>query len=177
MKPKNLIVFDMDGVIIDVSGSYRDTVRKTAGLFFKGAVSWESLPDPLFPLTDLARVKQSGGLNNDWDLTFLVINLLFTLVKIPIYYEDPDSWSRHKKTMSRCDVAALAHFLNSTKNPTTALLKKMGNKSMNSSPAFTPAMLEAEILLSKFFRRYILERTCLNPPMAFQQKCTTTGVI
>ena len=128
MKPKNLIVLDMDGVIIDVSGSYRDTVRKTAGLFFKGAVSWESLPDPLFPLTDLARVKQSGGLNNDWDLTFLVINLLFTLVKIPTYYKDPDPWSRYKKTMRRCDVAALAHFLNSTKNPITALLKKNGKK-------------------------------------------------
>jgi len=61
----------MDGVIIDVSRSYRDTIRQTARLFFKGAHSWENLPDPLFRLSDLARVKQSGGLNNDWDLTFL----------------------------------------------------------------------------------------------------------
>jgi len=34
-KPQALIVFDMDGVIVDVSGSYRDTVRQTARLFFK----------------------------------------------------------------------------------------------------------------------------------------------
>ncbi|TET77606.1 MAG: TIGR01548 family HAD-type hydrolase, partial [Candidatus Heimdallarchaeota archaeon] len=37
MKSKRLIVFDMDGVIIDVSKSYRDTIRQTARLFFKGA--------------------------------------------------------------------------------------------------------------------------------------------
>jgi len=49
MKSKALIVFDMDGVIIDVSRSYRDTVRQTARLFFKGAESWKDLPDPLFP--------------------------------------------------------------------------------------------------------------------------------
>ena len=128
MQPKNLIVFDMDGVIIDVSRSYRDTVRKTARLFFKGAGSWEDLPEPLFSLTDLARVKQSGGLNNDWDLTFLVINLLFTLVNASTDHEDQDPWYRYKKTISRCDVADLAQFLNSTKNPITTLLKKNGKK-------------------------------------------------
>lgn len=124
MKPKSLIVFDMDGVIIDVSGSYRDTVRQTARLFFKGAASWEDLPDPLFPLGDLARVKQSGGLNNDWDLTFLVINLLSTLVKQPSNDNDPDPWIRYRNTVSRCNVADLAQFLTSSKQPITTLFKK-----------------------------------------------------
>ncbi|MBW1891762.1 MAG: hypothetical protein JRI93_14850, partial [Deltaproteobacteria bacterium] len=73
-KPK-LIVFDMDGVIVDVSRSYRDTVRRTARLFFNGILSEEDLPDPLFSLTDLARVKQAGGLNNDWELTYHVLSL------------------------------------------------------------------------------------------------------
>jgi len=128
MKPKGLIVFDMDGVIVDVSGSYRETVRQTARLFFKEAGSWEDLPDPLFSLTDLARVKQSGGLNNDWDLTFLVINLLFTLINGSTDCEDPNPWSRFYKTIRRCDVAALAQFLNSTKKPITTLLKKNGKQ-------------------------------------------------
>ncbi|UCF85023.1 MAG: HAD hydrolase-like protein [Desulfobacteraceae bacterium] len=87
MKSKPLIVFDMDGVIIDVSRSYRDTIRQSARLFLKGAQSWENLPDPLFQLSDLARVKQGGGLNNDWDLTFLVIDLLFPLAKKPAIRE------------------------------------------------------------------------------------------
>ena len=65
MTKRTLIVFDMDGVIVDVSGSYREAVRQTARLFFKGIGSENTLPDPLFSLDDLARVKQAGGLNND----------------------------------------------------------------------------------------------------------------
>ena len=126
MKSKGLIVFDMDGVLLDVSKSYRDTVRQTARLFLKGAGAWKKLPDPLFSLTDLARVKQSGGLNNDWDLTFLVINLLFTMVKGPTGQQDPDPWIRHHKGISSCDVTVLSQFLNATKNPVTSLLKKRG---------------------------------------------------
>jgi phosphoglycolate phosphatase-like HAD superfamily hydrolase len=141
MKSRRLIVFDMDGVIIDVSRSYRDTIRQTAKLFFKGARSWEDLPDPLFPLSDLARLKQSGGLNNDWDLTCLVINLLFSLVKKPKNNEvgtstlhspfkggggDTEIWFRYQKTINQCDVALLARFLRSTNRPLTALLEKKG---------------------------------------------------
>ncbi|MFH1930293.1 MAG: HAD hydrolase-like protein [Pseudomonadota bacterium] len=126
MKPKPLIVFDMDGVIVDVSRSYRDTVRQTARLFFKGAQSWEDLPDPLFPLSDLARVKQSGGLNNDWDLTCLVINLLFSLMKKPEIHEETDTWLRHKETISRFDVTELAQFLKSTGKPLTTLFEQKG---------------------------------------------------
>ena len=128
MDSKGLIVFDMDGVLVDVSKSYRDTVRQTARLFFKGARSWKYLPEPLFSLTDLARVKQSGGLNNDWDLTFLVISLLFTLVKGPTDPQDPDPWIRHNKVISSCDVTPLSQFLNSTKNPVASLLKKKGKQ-------------------------------------------------
>jgi HAD superfamily hydrolase (TIGR01548 family) len=126
MRSKRLIVFDMDGVIIDVSRSYRDTIRQAARLFFKGACSWEHLPNPLFPLSDLARVKQSGGLNNDWDLTYMVINLLFSLVKKSGIHEDKDNWYRLKKTINLCDVTALAEFLRSTNRPLTTLLEKKG---------------------------------------------------
>ncbi len=126
MKINNLIVFDMDGVIIDVSGSYRDTVRQTARLFFRGADSWEKLPDPLFRLQDLARVKQSGGLNNDWDLTFLVITLLYTLVDGSSGHDAPEAWLRYSKTISCCDVASLGDFLHSVKNPLTTLFEKYG---------------------------------------------------
>lgn len=125
-KPQALIVFDMDGVIVDVSGSYRNAVRQTARLFFNGALSWKSLPDPLFSLADLSRVKQSGGLNNDWDLTFLIINLLFTLVKRSSETTDSNPWTTYKKTLRNCDVANLAQFLNSEKNPVSTLLEKKG---------------------------------------------------
>ena len=126
MQSQRLIVFDMDGVIIDVSRSYRDAIRQTVRLFFKIAPSWKDLPDPLFPQSDLARVKQSGGLNNDWDLTFLVINLLFTLVKVSKIHEDTDTWVKYYKTVCNCNVTELAQFLKSTNTPLTTLLNKKG---------------------------------------------------
>ncbi|HIJ55075.1 MAG TPA: HAD hydrolase-like protein [Deltaproteobacteria bacterium] len=128
MRPRGLIVFDMDGVIIDVSRSYRDTVRQTAGLFFKGAHAWDDLPNPLFPLADLARVKQSGGLNNDWDLTFVVINLLFTLLRGPVILKGNVTWAAYRKAMSRGDVSDLARFLRTYGMPLTRLLDEKGRR-------------------------------------------------
>jgi phosphoglycolate phosphatase-like HAD superfamily hydrolase len=86
------------------------------------------LPDPLFSLQDLAGVKQSGGLNNDWDLTVLVITLLFSLVKAPPDSGDPDPWRRHQNVINGCDVFALSEFLNAEKTPVTTLLQKKGSQ-------------------------------------------------
>ncbi len=126
MKSKKLIVFDMDGVLIDVSRSYRETIRQTAGLFFKMAPSSEKLPEPLFPLSDLAAVKHSGGLNNDWDLSCLVISLLFNVIEKPPVCAHKDPWDRYRETITQCNMGELAHFLNSTPAPLSALLRKAG---------------------------------------------------
>lgn len=115
MEKRSLLVFDLDGVLVDVSRSYRETVRKTARLFFKGARGFEFLPDPLFHLDELARVKRRGGLNNDWDLTFRVISMLFSMVETsdaapPV---GEDHWQFHRETVSAWDVTPLADFLSS----------------------------------------------------------------
>lgn len=118
MGKSKLIVFDMDGVIVDVSRSYRDAVRLTAKLFFKGAGSHAQLPDPLFSLADLARVKQAGGLNNDWELTYHVITLLLTQVAMAGEAGSAaGAWEGHEQIMTRCDVSGLARFLNSVDTP------------------------------------------------------------
>ena len=126
MKAKNLIIFDLDGVIIDVSGSYRDVVRQTTKLFFQPARSSQKLPDPLFELSDLAAVKQSGGLNNDWDLTCAVINLLYSLTAGCPVYENQDPRTRWQETIIHCDVGSIAEFLDSTDRPLETLLKQKG---------------------------------------------------
>jgi phosphoglycolate phosphatase-like HAD superfamily hydrolase len=126
MNNKNLIIFDMDGVIIDVSGSYRDVVRQTTNLFFRPAQSWETLPQPLFELSDLAAVKQSGGLNNDWDLTCAVINLLYSLTPGTAIHESQDPWTRWQETLSQCDLKVIADFLTSMDQPLTTLLENKG---------------------------------------------------
>ncbi len=131
MKPKNLIVFDMDGVIIDVSNSYRDVVRQTTRQFFGPAAAAEQLPEPLFELSDLAAVKQSGGLNNDWDLTCSVINLLYSLTEKPAIHKGENPWIRYRETISRCDVTVIAEYLNATVEPLASLLKDKGKPEDN----------------------------------------------
>lgn len=131
MNPKRLIVFDMDGVIVDVSRSYREAVRKTAGIFFAGAASSDALPDPMFPLDDLAAVKQSGGLNNDWDLTCCVIELLYLKVDCPDAQADnrrggADPWDRFGSIRTEWDVGRLASYVSSHRLPLTTLLNDFG---------------------------------------------------
>jgi len=111
---------------MDVSGSYRDVVRQATKLFFQPARAWEKLPEPLFELSDLASVKQSGGLNNDWDLTCAVINLLYSLTARPAISEGQDTWTRWQETLSRSDVTRMAEFLASTDQPLATLLKHKG---------------------------------------------------
>ena len=167
-----LIVFDMDGVIIDVSGSYRETVRQTARLFFKNARCWEDLPDPLFPLSDLAMVKQSGGLNNDWDLTCVVIGLLFKLVNTPTEIDDSDPWARHTKMVAQCDVAELSRYLESIQNPLTALLNKNDNLKKEIVASFYVGDVGSGNIIKQIFQeiylgKKIFERTYCIPTKAY----------
>lgn len=56
---KPTIVFDMDGVLVDASGSYRVAVKNTFHHFSNKEISFE----------EISAAKKLGGLNNDWDLT------------------------------------------------------------------------------------------------------------
>ncbi len=121
----------MDGVIIDVSNSYRDVVRQTTRQFFGPARAAKHLPEPLFELSDLAAVKQSGGLNNDWDLTSVVINLLYSLVDKAIEHQSKNPWIRYRETIGRCDVTVISEYLIATDQPLSSLLKDKGKPQDN----------------------------------------------
>lgn len=64
MSDKNILVFDMDGVLVDVSDSYRETIRETVKLFTGREISKELIQD----------YKNSGGWNNDWALSQKIIS-------------------------------------------------------------------------------------------------------
>jgi HAD superfamily hydrolase (TIGR01548 family) len=128
MKRPILIVFDMDGVIVDVSRSYRETVRQTARFFLQGAKGFEKLPDPLFSLVDLASLKQTGGLNNDWDLTFQALSLLFALIKAPIDPTESGTCLCHKEIVKKCDVSELADYLKTSSSPLMDLFIRYGRR-------------------------------------------------
>ena len=56
---KDTLIFDMDGVLVDTSASYRLAIKKTYEFFSGEQISYEKIQD----------AKNLGGLNNDWDLT------------------------------------------------------------------------------------------------------------
>jgi len=53
------VLFDMDGVLVDVSFSYRLTIKKVVEHFLNRTISFSQIQD----------YKNRGGLNCDWDLT------------------------------------------------------------------------------------------------------------
>jgi HAD superfamily hydrolase (TIGR01548 family) len=61
--PKPVLVFDMDGVLVDVTESYREAIRQTVRHFASREVTQESIQD----------FKNSGGWNNDWELSHRII--------------------------------------------------------------------------------------------------------
>ncbi|MBI3034279.1 histidinol-phosphate transaminase [Candidatus Woesearchaeota archaeon] len=60
---KKAVLFDMDGVLVDVSESYRLAIRNTAEFFTGQDIS----PD------EIQKLKNKGGYNNDWDITAALI--------------------------------------------------------------------------------------------------------
>ncbi len=60
------IIFDVDGVIVDVRESYHLTIKRTAEEFLKKEV----------PLDLIREIKFSKSINNDWDVTYEVIRTL-----------------------------------------------------------------------------------------------------
>ncbi|MBN2244279.1 MAG: HAD-IA family hydrolase [Candidatus Aminicenantes bacterium] len=56
-------LFDMDGVLIDVSQSYRKTIQKVIEFFLNIKMKNNQIQE----------YKNRGGFNNDWDLTYKIL--------------------------------------------------------------------------------------------------------
>ncbi len=64
------IIFDMDGVLVDVSQSYRLAIEKTVNYFLdKYSNKIRALQE------DIEALKELPGYNNDWDLSYSLIEL------------------------------------------------------------------------------------------------------
>jgi HAD superfamily hydrolase (TIGR01548 family) len=59
MTQRNLIVFDMDGVLVDVTESYREAIRRTVAHFTGKQVTNDKIQE----------YKNKGGWNDDWALS------------------------------------------------------------------------------------------------------------
>lgn len=72
------LVFDMDGVLVDVTESYRETIRRTVEHFTGRAVAPEVIQD----------YKNRGGWNDDWRLS----HELVTRAGVAVPFEDVKAW-------------------------------------------------------------------------------------
>jgi HAD superfamily phosphatase len=59
----DVIVFDVDGVLVDVTASYREAVRETVRRFTGELISNELIQ----------QYKNQGGWNNDWELSYKLV--------------------------------------------------------------------------------------------------------
>lgn len=59
MAADQVLVFDMDGVLVDVTDSYRETIVRTVEYFSGKTITRELIQD----------YKNQGGWNNDWSLS------------------------------------------------------------------------------------------------------------
>jgi len=59
MPASQVLVFDMDGVLVDVTDSYRETIVRTVEHFAGQTISRDTIQD----------YKNQGGWNNDWALS------------------------------------------------------------------------------------------------------------
>ncbi|HEY3330126.1 MAG TPA: HAD family hydrolase [Capsulimonadaceae bacterium] len=86
LAPKlDTIIFDMDGVLLDISQSIR-RVNSLAVSFYLREIVGIPAPDDLLSSDDIERFKHAGGFNDDWDLTYALV--LYYLVK---HHENPET--------------------------------------------------------------------------------------
>lgn len=82
------LIFDMDGVIVDVSKSYREAIRITAGYFLRREVS----------KAEVSGIKSRVGMNNDWEATYALINdKSFSYEKVKDYFQSLYLGNSYKK--------------------------------------------------------------------------------
>lgn len=73
-RPLDTVVFDVDGVLIDVRGSYRRVVGEVAAFAVERLYGLRP-SEPLVSDEDVGAFKRAGGFNDDWDLAYALTAL------------------------------------------------------------------------------------------------------
>jgi len=79
------IIFDCDGVLIDIRESYRRAIPETVAYITKELTGFP-FPKNLVSRKIIHSFKKSGGFNNDWDLVYAI--LMFTLCNLPERFQE-----------------------------------------------------------------------------------------
>jgi phosphoglycolate phosphatase-like HAD superfamily hydrolase len=74
------LIFDFDGVLVQTSQSYRQTIRKVVDFYFLEILGFEGEEGNLATLRDIQKFKDTGLFNNDWNLSYAFITYYLKLV-------------------------------------------------------------------------------------------------
>jgi len=80
----DILIFDMDGVLIDVSRSYRETIQRTVQIYLKTCLGFKDGEEEPVTKEDISLFKSAGGFNNDWDLTSGLLLYLLSISGFPL---------------------------------------------------------------------------------------------
>ncbi len=79
----DLLIFDMDGVLIDVSKSYRKAIQKTIKVYLETCLGLERKRGDWVTNEEISLLKSAGGFNSDWDVTSGLLLYLLSISGIP----------------------------------------------------------------------------------------------
>jgi len=79
----DILIFDMDGVLIDVSRSYRKAIQRTIQIYLETCLGFERNRGAWVTDEETSLFKSTGGFNNDWDLTSGLLLYLLSISEIP----------------------------------------------------------------------------------------------
>jgi HAD superfamily phosphatase len=65
----DILIFDMDGVLIDVSKSYRKTIQRTVQIYLETCLGFRKKGGDWVTNEEISLFKSAGGFNSDWDVT------------------------------------------------------------------------------------------------------------
>jgi len=78
VRDTSFMVLDFDGVLVSVSESYREAIRRAVQYYFSDILRLD-VPEELVSVKDVQRFKDSGLFNNDWTLTYALIQYFLSL--------------------------------------------------------------------------------------------------
>jgi len=80
LKRVDAIIFDCDGVLVDIRGSYNRTISKTVAYIYEGLTGY-IMPESFISDDLVFLFRASGGFNDDSDITYGI--LMFILSELP----------------------------------------------------------------------------------------------
>jgi len=102
LREVDAIIFDCDGVLIDIRESYNRAISETVAYVMK-ELTGPRFPENLASKEIIYLFKKSGGFNNDWDSAYAI--LMFTLCKLPEDFQEVfkkyANMSRHESVLSK----------------------------------------------------------------------------